>query len=236
MPARLKWDQEGTREYQTGIDHGVLYVWDSTKNKYGTGVAWSGLTGVDEAPEGAEPTDLWADNIKYITLLSTETLKLTIKAYTYPEEFEECDGSASIGVDGVTIGQQNRKRFAFSYRTVLGNDTEMNNYGEKLHIVYGCLASPSERNYATINDSPEGNEFSWEVSTTPTSDVPTGFKPTASVEINSSTIEGGKTGAKYKKICDALWGVDPDQEHQITGQDAEVLSPTEIYTLLTAQG
>lgn len=221
--ATLVWDQEGTREYQTGIDHGVLYPWDSTNNTYGTGVAWNGLTGVDESPEGAEPNELWADNIKYLVLMSTETLKLTIKAFTYPAEFEECDGSAELGT-GVTIGQQNRKRFAFSYRTILGNDTQTNSYSEKIHIIYGCLASPSERNFETVNDSPEAIEFSWEVSTTPTSDVPSGMKPTASVEINKAKI----AAAKYTTILGKLHGGE--------NQDPVVLTPNGIKQILDAQG
>lgn len=195
---RLTWDDAGKRLYETGVKQGVLYPQDDN-GAYPKGVAWNGLTAVTESPEGAEPTPLYADDIKYLNLLSTEEFKATVEAYTYPDEFAECDGSGSL-VEGVTIGQQDRKTFGLSYRTSLGNDVKGNEYGYKLHIVYGCLAAPSEKAYATVNDSPEAITFSWEVSTTPVN--VTGFKPTASLVLDSV-----KLGAdKMKAIEDVLYG------------------------------
>lgn len=182
--AKLVWDQTGQRTYETGIDRGVLYIQDEN-GKYVNGVAWNGLTGVDESPSGAEATPLYADNIKYLELRAAEDFGATIKAYTYPEEFEACDGSAAIA-DGINIRQQDRIPFGLCYRTVLGNDIQANNFGYKLHLIYGATASPSEKSYATINDSPEAIEFSWEITTTPI-DVE-GFKPTASLTINSTKV------------------------------------------------
>ena len=195
---RLTWDDAGKRLYETGVKQGVLYPQDDN-GAYPKGVAWNGLTAVTESPEGAEPTPLYADDIKYLNLLSTEEFKATVEAYTYPDEFAECDGSGSL-VEGVTIGQQDRKTFGLSYRTSLGNDVKGNEYGYKLHIVYGCLAAPSEKAYATVNDSPEAITFSWEVSTTPVN--VTGFKPTASLTLNS--VKLGAT--KMKAIEDVLYG------------------------------
>lgn len=195
---RLTWDDAGKRLYETGVKQGVFYPQDDN-GAYPKGVAWNGLTAVTESPEGAEPTPLYADDIKYLNLLSTEEFKATVEAYTYPDEFAECDGSGSL-VEGVTIGQQDRKTFGLSYRTSLGNDVKGNEYGYKLHIVYGCLAAPSEKAYATVNDSPEAITFSWEVSTTPVN--VTGFKPTASLTLNS--VKLGAT--KMKAIEDVLYG------------------------------
>lgn len=195
---RLTWDDAGKRLYETGVKQGVIYPQDDN-GAYPKGVAWNGLTAVTESPEGAEPTPLYADDIKYLNLLSTEEFKATIEAYTYPDEFAECDGSGSL-VEGVTIGQQDRKTFGLSYRTSLGNDVKGNEYGYKLHIVYGCLAAPSEKAYATVNDSPEAITFSWEVSTTPVN--VTGFKPTASLVLNSVKLGA----AKMKAIEDVLYG------------------------------
>lgn len=195
---RLTWDDAGKRLYETGVKQGVLYPQDDN-GAYPKGVAWNGLTAVTESPEGAEPTPLYADDIKYLNLLSTEEFKATIEAYTYPDEFAECDGSGSL-VEGVTIGQQDRKTFGLSYRTSLGNDVKGNEYGYKLHIVYGCLAAPSEKAYATVNDSPEAITFSWEVSTTPVN--VTGFKPTASLVLDSVKLGA----AKMKAIEDVLYG------------------------------
>lgn len=195
---RLTWDDAGKRLYETGVKQGVLYPQDDN-GAYPKGVAWNGLTAVTESPEGAEPTPLYADDIKYLNLLSTEEFKATVEAYTYPDEFAECDGSGSL-VEGVTIGQQDRKTFGLSYRTSLGNDVKGNEYGYKLHIVYGCLAAPSEKAYATVNDSPEAITFSWEVSTTPVN--VTGFKPTASLVLDS--VKLGAT--KMKAIEDVLYG------------------------------
>ena len=170
---------------------GVLYV-QGTGGTYGTGVAWNGLTAVTESPSGAEANPMYADDIKYLNLFSAEEFGATIEAYTYPEEFEQCDGSASL-VAGVTIGQQERKQFGFCYRTSLGNDTDGNDHGYKLHIVYGCKASPSEKAYATVNDSPEAITFSWEVTTTPVN--VTGAKPTATITIDSTKVDQGKLTA-----------------------------------------
>ena len=188
--SKLVWDQTGDRLYETGVKMGVLYVQD--KGAYAKGVAWNGLTAITESPSGAEATPLYADDIKYLNLMSTEELGGTIEAYTYPDEFMACDGSASIAT-GVYIGQQSRKTFGLCYRTVLGNDEESNDYGYKLHLVYGALAAPSEKAYATINDSPEAITFSWEFSTTPV--AVTGAKPTASVTIDSTKIDGEKLAA-----------------------------------------
>ena len=185
---RLTWDDAGKRLYETGVKQGVLYPQDDN-GAYPKGVAWNGLTAVTESPEGAEPTPLYA----------TEEFKATVEAYTYPDEFAECDGSGSL-VEGVTIGQQDRKTFGLSYRTSLGNDVKGNEYGYKLHIVYGCLAAPSEKAYATVNDSPEAITFSWEVSTTPVN--VTGFKPTASLVLDSVKLGA----AKMKAIEDVLYG------------------------------
>lgn len=195
---RLTWDDAGKRLYETGVKQGVLYPQDDN-GAYPKGVAWNGLTAVTESPEGAEPTPLYADDIKYLNLLSTEEFKAIVEAYTYPDEFTECDGSGSL-VEGVTIGQQDRKTFGLSYRTSLGNDVKGNEYGYKLHIVYGCLAAPSEKAYATVNDSPEAITFSWEVSTTPVN--VTGFKPTASLVLDSVKLGA----AKMKAIEDVLYG------------------------------
>lgn len=195
---RLTWDDAGKRLYETGVKQGVIYPQDDN-GAYPKGVAWNGLTAVTESPEGAEPTPLYADDIKYLNLLSTEEFKATVEAYTYPDEFAECDGSGSL-VEGVTIGQQDRKTFGLSYRTSLGNDVKGNEYGYKLHIVYGCLAAPSEKAYATVNDSPEAITFSWEISTTPVN--VTGFKPTASLVLDSVKLGA----AKMKAIEDVLYG------------------------------
>lgn len=219
--AKLVWDQTGSRFYETGTDHGVLYpmldtVSDPTK-PYGNGVAWNGLTAVNESPSGAEPTALWADNIKYLNLMSAEEFAATIEAYTYPEEFEACDGSREIAT-GATIGQQPRKMFGFSYRTLVGNDQKSNDYGYKIHLIYGCLASPSAKNYQTVNDSPEAITFSWEVSTTPV-DV-TGFKPTATLVVDSTKTNAAKLSA----LEAILYGGD--------STDPRLPLPNEVVTLL----
>ena len=195
--AKLVWDQTGERLYETGVKNGVLYVYDAKQKKYGTGVAWNGLTAVTESPSGAEATPLYADDIKYLNLLSAEEFGATIEAYTYPDEFAECDGSASLS-EGVFIGQQKRKTFGMAYKTTLGNDTDGNDYAYKLHIIYGALAAPSEKAYATINDSPEAITFSWEVTTTPVE--VTGHKPTASITIDSTKADKIKLEALEKKL------------------------------------
>ena len=189
--SKIVWDAIGEHTFETGVRNGVLYLKDA-EGAYSNGVAWNGLTSVSESPEGAEPTDLYADDIKYLTLMSAENFKATIEAYTYPVEFEECDGSATIA-KGVVIGQQSRKPFGLCYRTAIGNDTDGNEHGYKLHIVYGCQASPSEKQYSTINDSPEAITFSWEVSTTPVN--VTGKKPAATLIIDSTKTDKAKLTA-----------------------------------------
>ena len=186
--AKIVWDESGKRTYETGVRKGVLYLQD-TQGAYTKGVAWNGLTAVTESPSGAEPTALYADDIKYLELFSAEEFGATIEAYTYPAEFEKCDGSASLGT-GVTIGQQDRATFGLCYRTVLGNDVKGSEFGYKLHLIYGAKAKPSEKGYQTINDSPEAITFSWEISTTPVNVA--GFKPTACVTIDSTKIDPDK--------------------------------------------
>lgn len=189
--SKLVWDQTGERFYETGVNQGVLYP-QGAGGTYPKGVPWNGLTAVTESPSGAEASPIYADDIKYLNMVSAEEFGATIEAYTYPDEFAQCDGSAEIAT-GVTIGQQSRKTFGLSYKTTLGNDTEGNDFGYKLHIIYGALAAPSEKGYATINDSPEAITFSWEVSTTPV--TVEGFKPTASITINSTKTDSAKLAA-----------------------------------------
>lgn len=192
----LVWDQTGERYYETGVSKGVLYP-QSVSGTYPLGVAWNGLTAVTESPSGAESTALYADDIKYLNILSTEEFAATIEAYTYPDEFAKCDGSAEL-MPGVSIGQQKRNPFGLSYRTMLGNDTDGNDHGYKLHIIYGALAAPSEKAFATVNDSPEAITFSWEISTTPVS--VTGQKPTATVVIDSTKVDAAKLAALEKVL------------------------------------
>ena len=217
--AKIVWDKTGERLYETGVDHAVLYKYESGAT--GAGVAWNGLTAVTESPSGAEATALYADNIKYVTLRSVEEFGGTIEAYTYPDEFAECDGSVEP-VKGVKFGQQTRKVFGLCYRTKIGNDEDFDDHGYKLHLVYGCMAAPSEKGYATINDSPEAITFSWEVSTTPV-DVP-GFKPTAHIEIDSTKVKP----EDLAKIKAKLWGS--------ATEEATLPLPNEIKTLITAAG
>lgn len=217
MP-KLVWDAPTQRLYETGVKQCALYPVDA-EGAYSNGVAWNGITGVTESPEGAEPTDLYADDTKYLTMRSAETFGCTITAYTYPDEFAECDGSAEL-LEGVTIGQQSRKAFGLCYRTVLGNDAQLDAYGYKLHLIYGCTASPSEKAYSTVNDSPEAIEFSWEVKTTPVN--VTGFKPTASLTIDSTVVGSAKMAALEK----ILYG---------DGSTAARLPlPDEVKTILSA--
>lgn len=193
--SKLTWDASGERLYETGVKQGVLYVINN--NVYGNGVAWNGLTAITESPSGAESTPLYADDIKYLDLRSTEEFGATIEAYTYPDEFAACDGSASLA-DGVSIGQQARKMFGLCYRTTVGNDTDGTDHGYKLHLIYGATASPSEKAYETINDSPEAITFSWEITTTPVS--VTGFKPTASITIDSTKADPTCLAALEEKL------------------------------------
>ena len=239
--AKLTYHNEGTKVYETGVKDGVLFVYDKKEKKYGTGVAWQGLTAVTESPSGAEPTALYADDVKYLNLLSTEEFGASIEAYTYPDEFAVCDGSAAIttGSGKMYVGQQSRRTFALAYKTTVGNDTEGNDYAYKLHLIYGCLAAPSEKAYATINDSPEAITFSWEVSTTPVSvvlkegDTNVTYKPTASVTLSSVDFmnEDGELDANFVALLDYIYGTDAAGENQ--GTDPTLPMPADVYALLT---
>lgn len=222
--SRLVWDKTGERFYETGVKNAVLYP-IQTGGKYTKGVAWNGLSAVTESPSGAEATAIYADDIKYLNLLSAEEFGATIEAYTYPEEFKACDGSAEIA-DGVTIGQQGRQVFGLCYRTVFGNDVDGNEHGYKLHLIYGAMASPSEKAYATINDSPEAITFSWEITTTPVN--VTGFKPTASIVINSTKVPS----EKMNSLEDILYGKDPTEPDGDDGTEPRLPLPDEIATLV----
>lgn len=223
--ARIVWDQTGERLYETGVKQGVLYSRDAD-GSYPSGVPWNGLTAVTESPSGAEPTPLYADDIKYLNLISAEDFGATIEAYTYPDEFMECDGSAEL-TKGVYVGQQTRRSFGLSYKTTVGNDVDLNGYGYKLHLIYGATATPSDKNYQTINDSPEAITFSWEMSTTPTNVE--GHSPTASLVIDSTKVDADK----LKELEDILYGSDasgsagsarlplPDEVAQIFSDDAQ---------------
>jgi hypothetical protein len=218
--SKLVWDQTGAREYETGVKNGVLYPQDEN-GAYPKGVAWNGLISVTESPEGAEPTPLYADDIKYMNLLSAEEFKATIEAYMSPPEFDECDGTAEVAT-GVTIGQQKRKQFGMVYKTTIGNDTKGNDYGYKLHIIYGALAAPSEKGYQTINDSPEAITLSWEVSTTPVSVE--GFEQTATLTIDSTKVDATKLAA----LEAILFGS--------AEKEARLPLPDEIITTVTTEG
>lgn len=224
----LEWDKAGERLYETGVDRAVLYpikdtITDPT-DPYDAGVAWNGITAISQTASGGEPTPLWADNIKYLNLMSAEEAGLTIEAYTYPDEFEECDGSRSIAT-GAIIGQQARKMFGISYRTLIGNDQKQSDYGYKIHIVYGCLASPSERSYATVNDSPEAISFSWSVTTTPVE--VSGFKPTSIITIDSTITPAAKLAA----IEAILYGT--PASGNTSAVTAKLPLPAEIVSTLT---
>lgn len=223
--SKIVWDKTGERYYETGVKNGVLYL--QTNGVYNNGVAWNGLTAVTESPSGAEATALYADDMKYLNLYSAEEFGATIEAYTYPDEFGECDGSKEL-VEGVTIGQQTRKAFGLCYRTVIGNDTDGEAHGYKLHIIYGAMASPSEKAYATINDSPEAITFSWEVTTTPVN--VTGAKPTASVVIDSTKADPTKLAA----LETILYGKDPSTLGGEDGVAPRLPLPDELKTLMTA--
>lgn len=221
--SKLVWDKQGEKFYETGVSNGVLYPFSN--GAYQAGVAWNGLTQVSENPSGAEATALYADNIKYLNLQSAEEFGATIEAYTYPDEFAQCNGEASLNT-GVTIGQQARKAFGLCYQTKIGNDVDANDHGYKIHIIYGCLAAPSERAYATVNDSPEAITFSWEISTTPV--AVNGFKPTACLVIDSTKVDATKL-ANLKTI---LYGK-PSSGGQ-TAANARLPLPDEIATLFAA--
>lgn len=225
--ARITWDAIGERLYEVGVDHGVLYP--QKNGTYPKGVAWNGLTSVTESPSGAEDTALYADNIKYLNLKSAEEFGATLECYMYPDEWAECDGSAEL-VAGVMLGQQKRNTFGLSYRTKIGSDTEGEDHGYKIHLIYGCSASPSEKSYSTINDSPEANTFSYEISTTPvtvngsdTNGNP--FKPVASVTIDSTKVDKDK----LKALEDILYGGEGE-----SGADARLPLPDELVTIFAA--
>ena len=214
--AKIKWDETGEKIYETGVKNGVLYLPNET-GEYVKGVAWNGLTAVTESPSGAESTPLYADDIKYVELFSAEEFGATLECYTYPDEFAECDGSAEV-TPGVIIGQQNRKTFGLCYRTTLGNDVKGNEFGYKLHLIYGAKASPSEKSYSTINDSPEAITFSYEITTTPVN--VTGHKPTASLTINSTKVDA----SKLQQLEAMLYGAE--------STEAKLPLPDEVINLL----
>lgn len=213
---KLVWDADGERLFETGINQGVLYP-QNISGLYPLGVAWNGLTGVTESPSGAEPNPLYADNIKYLNLMSAEEFGATIEAYTYPDEFEACDGSAEL-VPGVMVAQQNRQSFGLSYKTLLGNDTEGTDHGYKLHLVYGAKASPSEKSYETVNETPDAITFSWEITTTPV--AVTGMKPSATITIDSTKVDATALAA----LEDILYGT--------VGGDARLPLPAEVATIM----
>lgn len=217
---KLAWDQTGEKLYETGTKKGVLYLMDE-KGEYNQAHPWNGLTAVNESPEGAEASPLWADDQKYVNLISAEDFKASIEAYMSPEAFDECDGQKEIA-PGITIGQQKRRMFGFSFQTVIGNDTELNDHGYKIHLIYGCTAAPSERAYATVNDSPEAMTLSWELTTTPVQ--VTGCKPTAHLEIDSTKVAPEKLAA----LEAILYGSDEEE--------ARMPLPDEIITLVGAAG
>jgi len=225
MPQLINWDKVSEKTYETGIDKGVLYPQDAA-GIYPKGYAWNGLTAVTENPSGAEATPIYADNIKYLNLVSAEEFGATIEAYTYPDEFAECDGSGAAIV-GVTVGQQARKPFGLCYRTIIGNDTEGEAYGYKLHLIYGGTAAPSEKAYQTINDSPEAITFSWEVATVPV--TVTGFKPTASLIIDSTKVDAVKLAA----LEAVLYGTAAVVEPVTAAVEARLPLPDEVITMLT---
>lgn len=225
--AKIVWDKTGDHFYETGVKNCVLYI--STEGVYSKGVAWNGIAAITESPSGAEATALYADDIKYLNLYSVEEFGATIEAYTYPDEFAECDGSAEL-VAGVKIGQQARKPFGLCYRTTIGNDTDGNDHGYKLHIIYGAMASPSEKSYNTINDSPEAVTFSWELTTTPVNVA--GAKPTASITIDSTKVDKQKLAA----LEEVLYGKDGTGSEHTGAAEPRLPLPDEIKTIMTAAG
>lgn len=217
--AKLVWNEIGKRFYETGVEKGVLYPQEG--GAYPKGVVWDGLTGVTESPSGAEATPLYASNIKYLNLMSKEEFGATVEAYTYPDEFAACDGSAELS-KGVSVGQQPRKLFGMSYVTLKGNDTESTDHGYKIHLIYGAMASPSERAYATVNESPEAITFSWTITTTPVEIK--GMKPSACITIDSTKVEA----LKLKALEDALYGT--------AEKEAHLPLPEELITILGISG
>ena len=240
MSGRLKWDQTGEKLYETGVDRGVVYPMSG--GTYGDGVAWNGLSAVSENPSGGEPTAIYADNAKYLNLLSKEDYGLSVEAYTYPDEFAACDGSADVTA-GVRFGQQKRKQFGFSYRTLVGNDEDGEDYGYKIHLVYNCTAAPSEKSHSTVNDSPEAMSFSWDFSTTPveittkdSNDKP--YKPVAHIEIDSTKFTSTADKEKLAALEDMLYGTDAVAASQgVEAHDAtaaKLPTPDEVITLFSA--
>lgn len=218
--SKLVWDETGKRFYETGVRKAVLYP-QGSNGEYPNGYAWSGVTNITEKPTGAEATALYADDIKYLNLISNEDLEASIEAYMYPDEFTECDGSAEL-VPGVTVSQQKRKSFGLAYQTALGNDTEGYDHGYKIHLIYGCVAAPSEKAHATVNDSPEAMTMSWEIKTTPVS--VDGLNPTAGLTIDSTKVNH----EKLKKLEDILYGTNEIEPR--------LPLPNEVKTILTAEG
>lgn len=219
--AVIKWDEAGKRFYETGVDQGVLYPISDAGATYPLGVPWNGLVNVNESPSGAESNPQYADNTKYLNLISAEEFGATVEAFTYPEEFAECDGSARV-VDGVYVGQQGRKVFGLSYRTKIGNDSKGTDYGYKLHLIYGCQASPSEKAYSTINDSPEAITFSWEIQTTPV--TVEGFKPTSIITVDSTKFTTVSDKAKLTALENKLYGTQ--------AEDPYLPLPAEVFSTL----
>lgn len=232
--SKLVWDKTGERLYETGVSNGVLFPM-GTGGKYAAGVAWNGLSAVTESPSGAEATATYADNIKYLNLVSAEEFGATVEAYTYPPEFAECDGSKEIA-PGVYAGQQNRKTFGMSYKTLIGNDVDNTDHGYKLHLVYGCLAAPSEKAYATVNDSPEAIAFSWEVTTTPV-EISTMIDGKKLKPVSCLTIDSTKVDAeKLASLEEILYGKDPTEPEGSDGVEPRLPLPDEVITLLAADG
>ena len=234
MKKKLVWDQTGERLYETGVSQGVLYP-IQTGGVYTTGVAWNGLSSITESPSGAEASAIYADNIKYLSLMSTEELGGTIEAYMAPDEFAECDGSKELA-PGVYAGQQNRKKFGLAYKTLLGNDVDSNDYGYKLHLIYGCLASPSEKGYSSVNDSPEAMSLSWEFTTTPV-EITTQIdgktlKPTSLLTFDSTKVNAEKLAA----LEEILFGKDPTTSGGDDGVEPRLPLPDEVIKIMTAEG
>lgn len=226
--SKLLWDKDDERFYQTGIDQVALYI--KSAGSYGTGVAWSGVSGITESPSGAESNKIYADNIEYLNLISAETLALTLTAYDYPDEFEQCDGTATP-VPGVKFGQQARKEFGLAYRTKIGTNEGGDGTAYKIHLVYNCKAAPSERAYNTINESPEAIEFSWSISTTKS--VVDTYKPLCLITIDSRDFTTTAAAAKLKAFEEKLWGRDADAEHEIAALEPTLPTPAQVITDLT---